>query len=206
MVPLQTAPPARCTPPEAPVSYEAFLDWLDEDTRAEWVHGEIIVMSPASNRHQQIAGFLVAVLGIYVEERELGQVLCAPFQMKMEHGREPDVLFVAEAHRDRLRETYLKGPADLVVEIVSPESGPRDRGEKFYEYEAGGVPEYWLVDPAREQLEVYRLAEGRYHSIRPEEEDVYRSEVVPGFWLRAGWLWQQPLPKVLDVLRRWEIV
>lgn len=176
MVRSQTVDPERRTPPEAPVSYKAFLGWADEDVRAEWVDGQIIVMSPASSRHQQLADFLTALLRVLAEQRNLGQVFSAPFQMKVEHGREPDVLFLAEAHRDRLRETYLDGPADLVVEIVSPESGPRDRGEKFYEYEAGGVEEYWLIDPIREQVEVYRLAEGRYRLVQPEEGGLYRSE------------------------------
>ncbi len=189
------------------MTYDAFLDWCDEDIHAEWVSGTVIIMSPASNRHQQIAGFLEALLRILAEQRGLGRVLSAPFQMKMEQrGREPDVLFVAEAHVGRLKETYLEGPADLVVEIVSPESGPRDRGDKFYEYEAGGVAEYWLVDPQREQMEVYRLRDGRYQSVRPEDEGRVGSEVVPGFWLRASWLWQDPLPKVLHVLRQWDLV
>jgi Uma2 family endonuclease len=51
----------------------------------------------------------------------------------------------------------------LIVEIISPESSGRDRGEKFYEYEMAGVREYWLIDPQREQVEFYELnAEGRY--------------------------------------------
>jgi Uma2 family endonuclease len=127
--------------------------------------------------------------------------------MKLENGREPDMLFVASDHLDRLQDTYLDGPADLVVEIVSPESGPRDRGDKFYEYEAGGVPEYWLIDPVRQQVELYRLgADRQYRSVQPMDEDRYDSAVMPGLWLRASWLWQDPLPKVLDVAREWELV
>jgi hypothetical protein len=49
-------------------------------------------------------------------------------------GREPDVLFLASAHVGRLTETYLNGPADVMVEIVSPDSVGRDRGDEFYEY------------------------------------------------------------------------
>lgn len=200
-------PSDRRTPPKRPLSYEEFLEWADEDVHAEWVDWEVIVMSPASDRHQDLVRFLTATLSLLVEAKDLGIVRPAPFQMKLENGREPDVLFVADEHRDRLRETYLDGPADLVVEIVSPGSGPRDRGDKFYEYEAGGVPEYWLVDPAREQVELYRLTDaGRYRLVQPDEGDVYRSAVAPGFWLKASWLWQEPLPKVMDVARTWEIV
>ena len=87
------------------LTYEEFLDWLDGDTRAEWVDGQVIMPSPASDRHQDLAGFLESVLRAYVEAHELGIVRGAPFQMKLEHGREPDVLFLAGEPPDRLQET-----------------------------------------------------------------------------------------------------
>lgn len=139
------------SPAERPkMTYEEFLAWADEDTLAEWVYGEVVMYTPASKRHQLIVGFLEKVLGTFVEQHNLGVVLSAPFQMKLEHGREPDPLFVAREHLERLKETYLDGPADLAVEIVSPESAGRDRGDKFYEYEQASIPEYWLIDPPNE--------------------------------------------------------
>jgi Uma2 family endonuclease len=187
---------------ESPMTYEEFLDWVDEDTLAEWVDGEVRMYSPASKRHQAIADFLVKVIGTFAEERDLGMMLSAPFQMKLEHsGREPDVLFIAKEHLDCLQETYLDGPADLVVEIISPESIGRDRGEKFYEYEAGGVTEYWLIDPQKARVEFYQLRDGQYQQVSPDAEGIYRPEVLPDFWLRVEWLWQDPLPKTLDVFR-----
>ena len=186
---------------EAKMSYQAFLDWADEDTRAEWVDGEVIMMSPASAQHQQIAAFLLRVLGTFVEVHDLGLVISAPFQMKLERGREPDLLFLAQEHLGRLQETYLDGPADLVIEIVSPESVGRDRGEKYYEYAQGGVPEYWLIDPQVERAEFYQLrAPGRYCTVCPDQHDVYHSACLPGFWLRTSWLWNMPLPNPLRVL------
>lgn len=190
------------TPAEpGPMSYAEFLAWADEDTLAEWVNGEAIMTSPASNIHQDLSGFLESLLRIFVESRQIGIVRNAPFQMKLEHGREPDLLFVATAHLQRLQETYLDGPADLVVEIVSPESAGRDRGEKFIEYEAGGVLEYWLLDPQRQWAEFYLLQNGRYHLAFAGAAGEYRSTVLPGFWLRTEWLWQRPLPTVLTVIR-----
>ena len=122
-------------------------------------------------------------------------------------GRAPDIFFVATAHLDRLKKTFLEGPADLVVEIISPESRARDRGEKFFEYEAGGVPEYWLLDPLRQQAEFYQLNEnGIYRTVPPDQEGRYDSAVLPGLWLQVGWLWQTPLPPLLSVLKAWELV
>ncbi len=183
------------------MTYEEFLQWADEDTLAEWVNGEVVMTSPASRKHQMIAGFLGKVMGLYVEYHDMGVVLSAPFQMKLEHGREPDLLFVAREHLERLLDNRLEGPADVVVEIVSPESAVRDRGEKFYEYEANGVSEYWLIDPEREWAECYRLDEqGRYRTVFAASEGIYRSDVIPGFWLRVDWLWQEPLPLVDEVV------
>jgi len=128
--------------------------------------------------------------------------------MKLERsGREPDLLFVAREHLDRLQETHLEGPADLAVEIVSPESARRDRVEKFYEYQAGGVREYWLIDPDRRWAEFYRLGEeSRYEMVLGGGEGMYRSEVLSGFWLQVEWLWQEPLPRTLEVLQELELV
>ena len=190
-------------PPERrKMTYEEFLDWADEDTLAEWVDGEVVIYSPASKRHQEIAGFLYRLLSDYVELKELGSVFQSPFQMKLERsGREPDLLFVAKENLHRLKPTYLDGPADLVVEIVSPESVVRDKGEKFYEYQEASIPEYWLIDPDQERAEFYRLGEdGLYRVAFAGREGGFRSEVLSGFWLRVEWLWQESLPPVEDVM------
>ena len=190
-------------PPAKPkMTYEEFLAWADEDTLAEWVDGEVVMSSPASSRHQEIVGFLSTVIGMFVRQRELGVAMLAPFQMKLlDSGREPDLIFVAARHVDRLRNTYLDGPADLAIEVLSPESVSRDRGEKFYEYARGGVPEYWLIDPLRKWAEFYRLgALGLYEPIFSGREGIFHSEAVPGFWLRVEWLWQEPLPSSLRIL------
>lgn len=183
------------TKPKEKMSYEDFLAWCDEDTWAEWVDGEIVMVSPASRRHQSILSFLVKLLGLYVESQNLGELIPAPFQMKLGPdlpGREPDLLYVASDHLDRLKDTYLDGPADMVIEIISKESITQDRGAKFVEYEAAGVSEYWLIDPIREQAIFYqRGTDNLYHPVLPDDEGIYHSEVVEGFWLRVSWLWQE---------------
>jgi len=106
-----------------------------------------------------------------------------------------------------MKPTYLDGPADLEVEVLSPESRERDRRDKLAEYEQGGVGEYWAVDPEEQQADFYVLAApGRYAVRRADARGVYRSQTVPGFWIKATWLWQDPLPKVLAVLRRLGVV
>jgi Uma2 family endonuclease len=111
------------------------------------------------------------------------------------------LLFVAAVHADRIRETYLDGPADLVVEIVSPESMIRDRREKFLEYQAAKIPEYWLLDQPRREALFYVLdADGRYQLSPVGEDGIYTSTMLPGFRLRVEWLWRSPLPTLSEAL------
>lgn len=165
------------TPPKSKMTWEEFLAWVDEDAHVEWVNGEIIMTRPSGIRHQDIKLFLVTLLRQYVRAKKLGVVLDAPFLMRMAlkpSGREPDILFVQEKHRKRLHETYLDGPADLVVEVVSPESIARDRGDKFVEYEQAKVKEYWLIDPVRTRAEFYVLdRKGQYRSVEPDAHGKY---------------------------------
>lgn len=83
---MDPAQPVRMT-------YQEFLDWADEDTRAEWVDGRVVfIPSPASIRHQYVAQFLTSVLSIYADVFQLRSVIAAPFQMRLaSSGREPDV-------------------------------------------------------------------------------------------------------------------
>lgn len=198
------------SPPPRKMSYEEFLEWCDEDTWAEWVDGEVQMVSPVSDRHQDLSGFLESILRVFVETHDLGVIRTAPFQMRLEairRGREPDLLFVAHENRHRLTPNYLDGPADAVIEIVSPESIACDRGDKFVEYEAVGVREYWLIDPLRRQAEFYLRGEDEhYHPIFVGVDGIFRSTVLKGFSLKVDTLWQQPLPKVATVLKEMGII
>ena len=207
---VKTIERARHLPPNGKITFQEFLAWCDEDTWAEWVDGEVIMVPPASVEHQNIGSWLEKVLGIYVESHNLGQVMRAPFLMKLPgalSGREPDLLFVQRNRVDLIGKTYLDGAADLVVEIVSSESIGRDGGEKFVEYERAGVKEYGLIDPERQSAEFYELAgDGRYRLGSIADDGIYRSKVVSGFWLRITWLWQKSLPPALEILRELKIV
>jgi Uma2 family endonuclease len=177
------------------MSYGEYLEWADEDVHAEWVDGQVIVHMPAKYYHQVLIDFLTRLISSYVDVFSLGQLLIAPFEVKLWPGgpsREPDLLFISKDHLDRLTDERLNGPADLIIEVVSKDSLRRDRVDKFDEYEAAGVREYWILDnrPKRNRAQFYQLDEaGQFQPVTPED-GVYRSAVLPGFWLRLEWLWQ----------------
>lgn len=198
---------AASASPNLKMTYEEFLEWTDEDTRAEWVDGEVVPMSPVSIRHQKVGRFLLRILSEFVEIGRLGEIFYESCQMKTGpslSSRQPDIFFIATANLSRLRENRIEGPADLVIEIVSPESRSRDRGDKYYEYEQGGVPEYWLIDPIRHQAEFYqRGTDSFYRPAFADSDDVYRSAILSGLWIREQWLWQDPTPTLRAVLKEW---
>jgi Uma2 family endonuclease len=201
---LRRQSPDYVPPPPAPVSWDDFLDWADEDTHAEWIDGEIVEMPPVVDDHQFILGFIYRLVMEVVDEQELGLVYLAPFRMHLPSrrtGREPDLLFLTASNAVRAHPTYIDGPADLALEIVSPESITRDYETKRAEYEAAGVPEYWIVDPLQQAARFYQLGpDGQYQLAPVDAHGIYTSPVVTGFRLRVSWLWQRPLPTIKAAL------
>jgi Uma2 family endonuclease len=181
---------------------EQFVEWCDEDVRAEFVDGEVIVLSPEMKWDERIRWFVGQVLGIFVRERELGEVFGPNYQTRLRTGlrRVPDLLFVSRERSQVALAGHLEGPPDATFEIVSRGSVTRDVRDKFYEYQKAGVREYWLIMPLEQKVEVYHLnPKGRYEPL-PLTEGDYHSTVIEGFFLRPEWLWQEPLPNPLDIL------
>jgi Uma2 family endonuclease len=191
------------------MSYARFLVDPDIDPHTEWVNGEVVPMAPVSDEHSDEQVFLIQILGMFVDARELGKLRVEPFQMKTGPnlpGRAADILFVAKKNIPRLKKNHLEGPADLVVEIISPGSQSVDRGDKYFEYEAGGVKEYWLIDPLRKQAEFYLLGRNGVYQLAPVRDGVFRSTVLKGLWLKVAWLWKNPRLSILAVQKEWKLI
>lgn len=191
------------------ISFEDYLIKYDGQ-HAEWVDGKVEIRMPVAYKHQAIISFLISILRPWTEVNDAGVICAAPLAMKINQdrkGREPDILFVAKENLHRLKPTFVDGAADLVIEIVSPESQTRDRGDKFYEYEAGGVQEYWLIDPERQQAEFYLLNENNIFQFAAVDQDgKFRSRVLTDLELPIEWLWRDDLPTTIEVLREWKLI
>lgn len=186
------------------MTYEEYLVWAGEDTRGEWVNGEVITLLSPKTLHQNLTGFLYTLLTFFVKMFKLGYVGIAPLEVRLttNSSREPDIFFVTKSHLNIVNDDRVDGVPDLIIEVVSKDSMQRDREEKYDEYEAAGVREYWIIDnrPRRTLAEFFRLdANGAYQRIEPID-GIFRSEVVAGFWLRIDWLWQSN-PDEVESLR-----
>ena len=182
------------------MTFEQFLAEVPDDVWAEWVDGEVIFFMPAIIRHQRVVAFLVKLLGTYVDLFALGEVLGSQTGMRTIPGRafrEPDLLFVGTERMPHVTKDWVEGGADLVVELISDDSVRRDRVEKFDEYAAIGIPEYWILDTrdGKAQADFYHRGPSGTYELQPlDAEGRYHSRVLPGFWLDPEWLWQDPLP------------
>ncbi|PJF41288.1 MAG: Uma2 family endonuclease [Chloroflexi bacterium] len=86
--------------------------------------------------------------------------------------------------------------------IVSPERVERGRGEKFTNYEQGGVGEYWLIDPTRREPRFYRLNDdGMYLPIDLDNDGNYLTPLLPRLKIHVPTLWQHPLPSRIDIVQ-----
>jgi Uma2 family endonuclease len=101
---------------------------------------------------------------------------------------QPDVIYFGPARAQLVNlDRAIRHPPDLCVEILSPSTEATDRGRKLQMFARYAVPEYWIVDPARECIEVHRLEAGAYvlGQVAADDDDV-RSDLVRGDVLRAG--------------------
>lgn len=142
------------------LTYADLLQLPEDLLRHELIDGEHYMSPAPALKHQYVVLNLARILSTYLREHRLGRVMIAPVDVVFsEHDVvEPDLLYVSNENADRLTERYVAGAPDLAVEVLSPSSRGIDRIKKRRLYETRGVPEYWIVDPLLETLEVYRTA------------------------------------------------
>jgi Uma2 family endonuclease len=131
----------------------------------ELSEGSIEVLPMPTTFHQMILAFLYRQLETFVDARKLGFVFFSALPVRLWLGkmREPDIIFLASEHKDRIHKQYVELP-DLVMEVVSENDPKRDTEIKRSEYAQAGIPEYWIVDPQSKQVLVLTLENGAYLS------------------------------------------
>lgn len=160
-----------------------FYDVVTEQQKAEFINGEIIVHSPVKYQHSQASFRLAALLGAYVQRRDLGSVGHEKLLITLtRNDYEPDICFFGSEKARSFAPDQSKFPApELAVEVLSESTEAVDRGVKFEDYAAHGVGEYWIVDPVAETIEQYVLHEGVYQLVVKVKTGSIVSTVVTGF-------------------------
>lgn len=207
-MPEKVADLAVVTAP-ATITFEDYLEHYAIDFY-EWVDGVLEKFPlPIHEKHDALTQYLILLIRAYFELKPIGKLRHAPFVMSLPNvpaAREPDLQVILNNNPHEYSPTLMRGPADICIEIVSPESVKRDYEQKFREYEKGGVPEYWILDYSEKKALFYVLDESQHYTLRHEDaEGNYSTARLPGFLLHVPTLWQEELPgpgAVLEAVKK----
>jgi len=173
-------------------TYSDLVALPDDQLRHELIDGEHFVSPSPTTTHQEISKRLFRTLDAFVERHRLGEVLYAPFDVKLSAWTVlvPDlVYFTAARFAQVVNEKHATAAPDLVVEILSPGTRRRDLGLKRAVYDREGVGEYWIVDPAAQTITALRRPRpgGGLSDIVvyvPASRDALESPLLPGLQIR----------------------
>ncbi|MGQ9926878.1 MAG: Uma2 family endonuclease [Chloroflexaceae bacterium] len=147
-------------------TYADYARIPDDGQRYEVING-VLYMTPApGTEHQGVSNLIATFLTLHVQLAGMGKVFSAPTDVELTPGCvvQPDVLVISAARLHLITPSRIVGPPDLVVEVTSPGTAGYDRREKQDAYARAGVPEYWIVDPHAQTVEVLSLEADAYHS------------------------------------------
>jgi Uma2 family endonuclease len=164
----------------------ADLELMPDDlNRYELMEGEIFVSPPPSLTHQRALGNLLYILLNYLIKNPLGEVFTTPGVTFDQHNSViPDITYSSNARMAEIAPgEHIAGAPELMVEFVSPGSrnAKRDRVLKRRVYGNQGVQEYWIVDPFKRSVEVYRLHEDSLELlVTLLDKDEINTPLLPG--------------------------
>jgi Uma2 family endonuclease len=156
---------AQQRPLRLPMTRAAFLALPEANWVVEYMDRETIV-SPAPNDDHQAATFDTGVYLRDIFPADAGLIRLSPLDVHLDDETtvQPDIFGVTKGNPSCTlgKNRQWHGAPDLVIEVLSPSTAFRDRGEKYKQYERAGVREYWLIDLVSAFVKVYRRAEGKF--------------------------------------------
>ena len=133
---------------------------LPEGQRAELIDGQLYNMAPPGTAHQKISWKLHQTIANYISSQNGNcDIYAAPFAVFLnaddKNYVDPDLSVICD--RSKINDRGCLGAPDWIIEIVSPGNKPMDYFTKLFKYRNANVREYWIVDPAPQQIMVYRF-------------------------------------------------
>lgn len=133
---------------------------LPDGERAELIDGKIYYMAPPNTKHQRLVSDLHYQIKDFIRKNNGEcEVFPAPFAVFLNQEDtnyvEPDISVICD--ENKLTDKGCNGAPDWIIEIVSPGNKAMDYFTKLFKYRAADVREYWIVDPAKETVMVYRF-------------------------------------------------
>ena len=146
-----------------------------EKKKIECIDGNTVMLAPAGTGHNSIGGNLYRIISNFLRKKRCKVFYETKVVLNESNRLIPDLIVVCD--QDKIKENYVEGAPDFVVEILSPSTRKRDLSAKRDIYERFGVKEYWIIDPKAETIDAYVLQEGKlvmassHHNYTEEEWD-----------------------------------
>jgi Uma2 family endonuclease len=161
---------------------------VDDNLLYELLNGDLVKKSAPSPQHQTVVVNLLFAIKSFINEKNKGRVFVAPIDVFLDDYNvpQPDLIFISEAKKGIITQDGIMGVPDLVVEVISPSSWRRDRFEKMKLYKKYEIPEFWLIDPQNQSIEVFTYADNDFDvfSLGVETDEI-QSKVLDGFSIKV---------------------
>jgi Uma2 family endonuclease len=163
----------------------------DDQPRCELISGRLYASPTPGIVHQVVLGCLLFRMDDWLDGTSSGLLFYLPLNVALaDHSVvQPDVSYVSAFRLGIVQERGIEGVPDLLVEVVSPETSRRDRGEKILLYAQCGVPEYWIVEPDARGIEFLVNQSGTFVASPPSASE-YQSSRLPEVRFDLGEFWR----------------
>jgi Uma2 family endonuclease len=174
-------------PPERPMTADELADLPDDGMLYELSRGMLVCMSPSSYGSSRVAGRVLAKMGTFIDQHQLGDYGSAEGGFKLASDpdtvRAPDVWFVRAERvpEGESPEGFYNGPPDLAIEVLSPLDRFHQVILKIRDYLDAGAPLVWALDPKARITAVFRP--GAPVRFVDADGGLDGEDVLPGFTL-----------------------
>lgn len=155
--------------------------------------GELIIMPPTGGETGKRNSSFIAQLWLWNEQTQLGEVFDSSTGFSLPNGadRSPDAAWIEKSRWEALtpsqREKFIPLCPDFVIELLSPTDSLKKTGEKMQEYKDNGCRLGWLINPKKEEVEIYRINKNVEIISRPQT--LSGEDVLPGLILNLAKIW-----------------
>jgi Uma2 family endonuclease len=167
---------------QQPITFDEFIEWLPlvSECRYELHRGVIVEMPKPRGKHSKVSGNLAYDLGTAIRQANLPYFIpkeCIVRSLDGNSGYEPDIIIldepalIDEPDWESGSIITLGKSIKIIVEVVSS-NWRDDYFMKLGEYEALGIPEYWIVD--------YAALGGRRFIGNPKQPTITIGQLVDG--------------------------
>jgi Uma2 family endonuclease len=148
-------------------------------------NGELITMAPAGYESSEQNVDLTIAVGMWNRQTKLGRTFDSSGGFTLLSGavRSPDVTWIEKSKLEHISAdvAFPLVVPDFVIELRSKTDSLKTLQAKMQEYRANGVRLGWLINPQKQQVEIYRL--GQEVEVQQSPSTLSGEDVLPGFIL-----------------------